>query len=228
MKNVETFYSKQPSIPYHIRTLAMGLMLILCAIFGTVNAQVLLDNGSPTGEYVGAEPIYEVVDDFYVPGWGWNVSGLRVQGFFLSGGEVGDVALSIYAHDASTNGPDLDNLIHHIEPRSTDVFVTRSTYLDQSVLRVEANFNSVFLEGQKYYWIVMDIGRNGGGSKMYIFGHTPVTHQEAHLIAGTDVQSSSTLMGQAVDAAFVLTGTEIQLNDDIVDLLVTDKLKLKQ
>lgn len=140
-----------------LRTM-MGLVFAV-GLSMSAHAQTLWDNGNHLDDQLLGN-YYRILDDFYVPGAGWWIDKAEVYGMFFNATyykhqkAVEVVNIRIMAADPVTGEPD--------PSFGTGLVVTSfdEEPIDSLRTRVEANFEKVFLKGQRRYWIEFEIINN--------------------------------------------------------------------
>jgi hypothetical protein len=184
----------------------IGVMTLLLA--SVQAAGQLWDNGDTDGTaYLSYGQFSSTLDDFYVPGGGWWVTGLETIGFYVESTRVvQDVTIFIWPHDYKQNAPDPDSGAI-IEPDiiSFAAAPTGRVFFDREELKITVNLEDTFLEGQEYYWVVMRVSDQYGHTDFQFLARQGVSHQPAWLRIDHDA-----LVPQKVDASFALYGRPVQ------------------
>lgn len=160
--------------------IGQGLMTLGLMLAGpALGSELLWDNGAPNGSG-GLNSQYEtVLDDFYVPGGGWFISGAETVGIFLNPGRVvTTVDVTIWGHDYATDEPNGSDTVN-LNVTNFTATPTGELWYGYEKIEIAVEFDQTFLNGQEYYWIEFDVS-DQYGERIIFLDRAPVAYQPAH------------------------------------------------
>jgi hypothetical protein len=188
------------------RSCALIAALLASFVAAHANADELLwDNGETDGSTLGMAETWTTMDDFVVPSGGWWIEHAETSGIYLGSEDVIDVQLAIWPHDYDEDEPDGDTAFM-LDVTDWSAEATGNQYAGYDEIRVTADFDPVYLQSSKKYWLEFIVTDSFGLTRFIFLARQDVELQPAWLHF-----SGATLSPEDIDLAYTLSGTSIKL-----------------
>ena len=178
-----------------------ALIAALLAWFVTAHAtadELLWDNGATDGSFLGWGETSTTMDDFVVPSGGWWIQHAETSGIYLGSEDVIDVQLAVWPHDYDEDEPNGDTAFM-LDVTDWSATATGDQYAGYDEIRITADFDPVYLQASKKYWLEFIVTDSYGLTRFIFLARQDVQLQPAWLHFG-----AGSISPEEIDLAYTL------------------------